>query len=96
MRLIDADALWMQIIHMFDYCEDILEIIDSAPTVDAEPVKRGKWISGEDTSGNYFYRRCTNCLEEIPSEVFCFKFDANYCPNCGAEMKGAEHELQGL
>ena len=38
MRLIDADALWMDIIHAMDYCGDILEIIERQPT--AEP----KWI----------------------------------------------------
>ena len=32
-RLIDADALWMEIIHRMDYCDDILEIIEAMPTV---------------------------------------------------------------
>jgi len=33
MRLIDADALWMDIIHSMDYCDDFLSFIDAAPTV---------------------------------------------------------------
>ncbi len=32
-RLIDADALWMDVIHSMDYCDDILSFIDAAPTV---------------------------------------------------------------
>ena len=31
-RLIDADTLWMDIIHAMDYCDDILEIIEAQPT----------------------------------------------------------------
>ncbi len=32
-RLIDADALWMDVIHSMDYCDDFLSFIDAAPTV---------------------------------------------------------------
>ena len=31
MKLIDADALWMEFIHRMDYCDDILEIVDEMP-----------------------------------------------------------------
>lgn len=40
MRLIDADALWMDVIHGMDYCDDILEMIESQPTI--QPGQR--WI----------------------------------------------------
>jgi len=40
MRLIDADALWMDVIHRMDYCDDILEMIEAMPTVEPEQ----KWI----------------------------------------------------
>ena len=32
-RLIDAEALYSDIIHRFDYCDDFLEMLDEAPTV---------------------------------------------------------------
>lgn len=32
-RLIDADTLWMDVIHAMDYCDDILEMIEQQPTV---------------------------------------------------------------
>ena len=33
-RLIDADALWMDVIHSVDYCDDILEFIERQPTAE--------------------------------------------------------------
>lgn len=33
-RLIDADALWMDVIRSVDYCDDILEFIERQPTVE--------------------------------------------------------------
>lgn len=47
MRLIDADALHESIdtkTYRHTYIEQIHEIIDKAPTIDAEPVKHGEWI----------------------------------------------------
>ena len=40
MRLIDADALWMDVIRSVDYCDDILEFIERQPTVEQQP----RWI----------------------------------------------------
>jgi len=35
-RLIDADSLWMNIINIMDYCDDILGIVERQPTVEPE------------------------------------------------------------
>lgn len=32
-RLIDAEALYSDIIHRFDYCDDFLEMLEEAPTI---------------------------------------------------------------
>lgn len=32
-RLIDAEALYSDIIHRFDYCDDFLEMFEDAPTI---------------------------------------------------------------
>lgn len=32
-RLIDAEALYSDIIHRFDYCDDFLEMFEEAPTI---------------------------------------------------------------
>lgn len=53
MRLIDADALWMDVIRSVDYCDDILEFIERQPTVEQQP----HWIS------------CSERLPELDDEV---------------------------
>jgi hypothetical protein len=55
------------------------------PTVDAEPVRHGRWIYLYD--GNY---KCSECgswwtCEETPIESGML-----FCPNCGAKMDEVE------
>jgi len=73
--------------HLDSLAEGYLEVhnlILSAPAVDAEPVRHGRWTEGKKnrfwgTKGNYI---CSNCQ----STTGFVKF--NYCPNCGAKMDG--------
>lgn len=54
MRLIDADALWKEIITAFDDgldLADLREHMDAQPTIDAEPVIRCKETSYEKSRG---------------------------------------------
>ena len=87
MRLIDADALWKDITTHIDECTDILEIIDRQPTV--EPMrKKGTWISADAIFGGVpFY--CSECGENTRDTVMG-KPRWNFCPNCGADMRGEE------
>lgn len=86
MRLIDADdikATYMvastttnSLCHLYVSKEDI----DSAPTVEAEPVRHGRWI---DRNGNIvapFWERyeCSICGARSD--------ESEYCPHCGAKM----------
>ena len=93
-RLIDADALESKYRCVTDCetnetymaCPDY--VIDDAPTVDVEPErKRGKWIHRWSGCGSvWLEQRCSECgltLEEEP-------IDYNYCPKCGADMRGEE------
>ena len=68
--------------------EDVQEILQSIPTADVRPVIRAHWIDMKPTDvetglpisikGPDF--RCSNCgATEFPS---------NFCPNCGADMRG--------
>ena len=54
--------------------------IKQAPTIDAEPVRHGKWIEHlnykEERDGYYW---CPLCQKMATREY-------NYCPNCGAKM----------
>ena len=84
-RLIDADALHESIdteTYRHTYIEQIHSIIDNAPTIDAEPVKHGKWkyYNYSDINNPYVgLYECTVCKQHEYSV-------RKYCPNCGAKM----------
>ena len=90
MRLIDADALRERISsgefrnHSgMPYSQlDVMRILASAPTIDAAPVRRGEWKKEPYLLG--WTHRCNRCGENygMPHGMF------NFCPNCGADMRG--------
>lgn len=98
MRLIDADALEDVLLnHGFYYCNEsdysdgvaagfllARDDVSEAPTIDAEPIRHGKWIvDAEDFRHQIEWYKCSQC--DFPT------FTAyNYCPHCGALMKGVE------
>ena len=61
-------------------------IIDDLPTIDAEPVRHGRWEKASEYMPIYV---CSECKErnlfKNGNNVF-----SNYCPNCGAKMRGDE------
>ena len=62
-----------------------VSIIESAPTIDVEPLQHGKWI--EDTEfydPNFVWVKCSCCGY---TTTFRWKDKYKYCPNCGAKMK---------
>lgn len=88
MRLIDADALYIEIMDrgidglQLDDLSEIQQAVDDAPTVD--PVRRGKW-------------ECINGLERYACSC-CGKHTDQpwgkdgailyaYCPYCGAKLE---------
>lgn len=89
MRLIDVDAVWdrynkeyrQQDIYDGAQDKDWLErCINEAPTVDAEPVRHGKWLSFTDDGRQY--EACSEC------EYTKIVGGANsWCPACGARME---------
>lgn len=65
----------------------ITDHINSFPTVDAEPVRHGKWI--EVDVGDCCYR-CSEC--GFIRDAYLLDI-GNYCPKCGAKMdEGKENE----
>ena len=76
-RLIDAEALKERIITPRANGKSLItELIDSMPTIDAEPVRHGKWIEYPIADG---MNQCSEC------GVLRFG-ESNYCPNCGCRM----------
>ena len=101
-RLIDADALTDELIKGIEedtdksiqsslaksVCMLICKAIERQPTIDAEPVRHGKWAN--DAMG---VLRCSECNAQAPWRFIGIMYDevdyrwkSNYCPNCGARM----------
>ena len=81
MRLIDADALLKG---KQDHTYISTHEIWNAPTVDAEPIKHGRWCK-IDTRHTYKEWECSEC-------GFHKRNKSHYCPNCGAKMDESEVE----
>ena len=86
MRLIDADAMRQDWVengkneYVYD-TNSVLDSIDAQPTIEAEPVKHGRWLICSDG----YYPYCSECKEEPYRKNNCDL--PNYCPNCGARMR---------
>lgn len=92
-RLIDADALNLE--YEVDMADDwktaheIANVVKYAPTIDAEPVRHGKWnryyrMHSGDT---FVCNRCGSCFVVLQGAD-----KMNYCPSCGARMDAERKE----
>lgn len=102
MRLIDAEKLESEMYHnAFEIDTDLQKwdsgcwiryklfenVIEKQPTVDAEPVRHGKFVGTEydgyaDGYPVYYEWKCSQCGCVFEDEEPTYK----YCPNCGAKM----------
>lgn len=94
MRAIDADAIPYTMLYKENWmgCTGIekrgvwKDTIDAMPTI--EERKTGKWIEVDDAY-NRIRGRCSVC----GWEAHMYEDDVvgmNFCPNCGADMRGEE------
>ena len=67
-----------------DWKEIAEDILRGAPSAD----RKGTWIDQEDCW------QCSECGDEYVLDVDVKPIDArmNFCPNCGADMRGADDE----
>jgi predicted RNA-binding Zn-ribbon protein involved in translation (DUF1610 family) len=88
-KYINADVLKQQMLKYGWRHPDstVYEFVDDMPAADVVEVKHGKWAEAHDTSGHN-YQRCTECGIYIQDIFFANDYDANFCPNCGADMRG--------
>ncbi len=56
------------------------ETVEGMPTVDAVPVKHGKWIQVGHIEHMQIVYKCSACNGQTI-------VDGNFCPNCGARMR---------
>lgn len=78
-RYIDADKVISELLNnpYHNYMRIYLNSVPVEPNV--KPVMKGEWIiqSGEVV--------CSNCYEP--------NIETNYCPHCGADMRGKKSEV---
>ena len=98
-RTIDADALVNELHKHFSKGFDgdewwnsthVLTAIEQAPTVDAAPVRHGRWKKAERNGMWAYsdaYRQCSEC-----KDVIYLAFKMQYCPTCGAKMDAERSE----
>lgn len=82
-RYIDADKL----------CEGrvsndfVVIAVSCEPTADVKPVVRGEWIE----LGICYY--CSICNGEVVNtDLLGYAQDFDFCPHCGADMRGEKNE----
>lgn len=103
MRPIDADALKDSLCSALDNCAvkayfrlrndatrmraAINAAIEGAPTIDAEPVRHGRWIhttrEDSDWGGTFHKYTCSACNWSMGGNPTGW---GNFCPNCGVKM----------
>ena len=94
MRLIDGDELIELLLSTAitdkqrEYSECVQYAVEKMPTVDAVPVRHGRWIRVYSRPGVFKYLgwTCDQCGQRTGNEYApqWYKF----CPNCGARMDG--------
>lgn len=88
-RYIDADALFAEFENVDWYNnadrDEIAErLVLQAPTIDAVSVVHGEWIKEGCAKGSEMCNQCG--FVQFEGRV------DNFCPNCGAHMKGADDD----
>ena len=76
--LIDAQAKCAGLNNTFKYgfLATVRANLERCPSLDVEPVKRGRWIDMGDATVV-----CSECNNQIIGDL-----DYDFCPNCGARM----------
>lgn len=90
-RYIDAEKLCFEILEEYGIStggDDVTEIygmIINQPTADVRENVRGEWLSGDCMGAS-----CSKCGEYFSFRTFSEVHNFNFCPNCGADMRGKE------
>ena len=107
MRLIDADAVRDDFANtVYLECANdkdnsranrIIGAFDDLPTIDAEPVRHGRWIE-RYSPGGVRLCECSVCGTSAISQIddtwgyVIDYYETDFCPNCGAKMDGGESD----
>lgn len=77
---------------LIDPCK-FAEMVEYAPAADVAPVVHGRWINLTECANEGVY--CSVCHKKVYKADYAWcnkknKVRSSYCPNCGADMRGAE------
>lgn len=75
---------------LYKYESDRMTALQELPTVEAKPVVMGEWKSDLDSCG-WINHTCSHCGYEKLTDIHV-SLDWNFCPNCGADMRGEKHD----
>ena len=91
MRLIDADFMIGEVPTFYGGIWNearVKDFIRCAPTIDAEPVRHGRWLADNNNPYESAYVcSCCKLSEVVPTRMYKPLWE--YCPNCGARMEDA-------
>ena len=65
----------------------IIGTLEEVPSADRP---QGEWINKHEWANGFYERECSICGAMKPILMHTAK--VNFCPNCGARMKGADDE----
>ena len=70
------------------YCyeSERMTALQNVPAVEVVPVVNAEWKLKQGDEGVHWY--CSKCREEALFDIFNYQEKSNFCPNCGAKMKG--------
>ena len=77
--------------HIVRACLMVTKMIQDAPTVEAEPIKHGRWKGMNKNKYNDDEATCSICGVTFASG-YSNPYWWDYCPNCGAKMDEEESE----
>lgn len=94
-KLVDINELLRNVDRYFFWSADeVRQFIRNAPIVDAVEVVHGRWsdIDGDPVDENYcgYNFMCSECgfIYRFDDPIYLDEFLNNFCPNCGANMRG--------
>lgn len=101
-RLIDADSAiavvhkWLEDVFCISSTADevtVFKRLRALPTVDAEPVRHGRWLRLDMHKGMADHK-CTSCGMEVYVPTSWGEPLYGYCPVCGATMDEEEENAE--
>lgn len=73
--------------------ETVNQTINNIPSADVNPIVYARWVKifedGEPASTQQQIGVCCSKCMKIPEDKFT---ESNFCPNCGADMRGNKSE----